>query len=579
MFKNKVVSDNTMIQYYSNLLKKNNDLLETGNIKCNKKDINFYEKNKEFQSVIKNKTNTVVEYKGNKKSRSFCKKKNVFIKKNVSLIKTDEFCGNEENIKDYCPGGYHPCYVGETLNNKQYTLIKKIGWGHFSTVWLAKDSLKNTYIALKVVRSATSYAKTASNEISLLKKMNKNTNHVGYQHVVNLIEFFFHNGPNGHHTVMVFDYLGENLLSLITRFKVKGIPLFFVKKIAKQLLLGLDYLHTQCGIIHTDLKPENVLIDFSKTLTKKNNISMTNEKILEILKEHIMTKKNNFFSESSINKSTRSFQNYNSLNLSDIDINNMFHHDKKGLFLSPRKTSNQLVKKMEVFINFENSMNNNSNTVNQDSNSDSNFLNNLINLYLQYQSNESINTFNFDDSICDLFFLINNIDNFSVKIADLGNSCLIDNVMNYDIQTRQYRAPEVILGLKWNASVDIWSFACLIFELLTTDYLFNPKSGKNYTDDDDHIAQIIELLGFFPKSLIINGQYSKNIFDSNGNLLRIQNLRYWSLKDVLIEKYMFVKSKASAITDFLYPLLSIHPDLRLDAKSQLNHEWFLFNNN
>jgi serine/threonine-protein kinase SRPK3 len=51
------------------------------------------------------------------------------------------------------------------------------------------------------------------------------------------------------------------LLGLIKRWNHRGIPMPLVKQITKQILLGLDYLHRECGIIHTDLKPENVLIE------------------------------------------------------------------------------------------------------------------------------------------------------------------------------------------------------------------------------------------------------------------------------------------------------------------------------
>ena len=65
----------------------------------------------------------------------------------------------------------------------------------------------------------------------------------------------------GVHVCMVFEVLGENLLGLIKRWNHRGIPMPLVKQITKQVLLGLDYLHRECGIIHTDLKPENVLIE------------------------------------------------------------------------------------------------------------------------------------------------------------------------------------------------------------------------------------------------------------------------------------------------------------------------------
>jgi serine/threonine-protein kinase SRPK3 len=59
---------------------------------------------------------------------------------------------------------------------------------------------------------------------------------------------------------MTFEVLGESLLSLMKRYNYKGIPQHIVKRIAKQVLEGLDYLHRECGIVHTDLKPENVLV-------------------------------------------------------------------------------------------------------------------------------------------------------------------------------------------------------------------------------------------------------------------------------------------------------------------------------
>lgn len=62
------------------------------------------------------------------------------------------------------------------------------------------------------------------------------------------------------HVCMVFEVLGENLLGLIKRYQNRGVPEHIVRQIAKQVLLGLDYIHRCCGIIHTDLKPENVLI-------------------------------------------------------------------------------------------------------------------------------------------------------------------------------------------------------------------------------------------------------------------------------------------------------------------------------
>lgn len=61
----------------------------------------------------------------------------------------EEHDSEDEGIEDYKIGGYHPVHVGEVLQNR-YVTIQKLGWGHFSTVWLSKDFKYNTYVAIKI---------------------------------------------------------------------------------------------------------------------------------------------------------------------------------------------------------------------------------------------------------------------------------------------------------------------------------------------------------------------------------------------------------------------------------------------
>jgi len=56
-----------------------------------------------------------------------------------------------------------------------------------------------------------------------------------------------------------------------------------------------------------------------------------------------------------------------------------------------------------------------------------------------------------------------------------------------------------------------------IFELITGgDYLFDPASGSRYSKDDDHVAQIIELMGDIPKAIAFSGKYSSEFFNRKG---------------------------------------------------------------
>lgn len=109
----------------------------------------------------------------------------------------------------------------------------------------------------------------------------------------------------------------------------------------------------------------------------------------------------------------------------------------------------------------------------------------------------------------------------SIKIADLGNATPIHKHYTEDIQTRQYRSPEAITGRSdWGTTADVWSLACVVFELLTAEYLFDPQSQRElFGKDDDHCAQIMELLGSWPENVLWGGRYSRDIFDSNGESL------------------------------------------------------------
>ena len=78
--------------------------------------------------------------------------------------------------------------------------------------------------------------------------------------MIQLLNCFLHKTFYGEHFCMVFEILGVNLLEVIKRYDYKGVDLDIVKIITKQILIGLDFLGRECGIIHTDLKPENVIL-------------------------------------------------------------------------------------------------------------------------------------------------------------------------------------------------------------------------------------------------------------------------------------------------------------------------------
>ena len=160
-----------------------------------------------------------------------------------------------------------------------------------------------------------------------------------------------------------------------------------------------------------------------------------------------------------------------------------------------------------------------------------------------------------------------------VKIVDLGNSCWRDEHFSEDIQTRQYRCPEVILANGYDTPSDMWSFACVLFELYTGDVLFDPKADDSgsYSRDEDHIAQTQELLGVMPRHVSRKSKIGRSFFNRKGDMIRIKDLKFWKLKDVLVEKYRKDKNEAKVFADFLEKCMAFNPDHRATAKQCLDH--------
>lgn len=162
------------------------------------------------------------------------------------------------------------------------------------------------------------------------------------------------------------------------------------------------------------------------------------------------------------------------------------------------------------------------------------------------------------------------------QVADLlthWHRSWVDLHFTNDIQTRQYRSPEAILGTRWGPPVDMWSAAAMFFELLTGDYLFDPAAGSRYNKDDDHIAQIIELMGAFPRAIALGGKYSSEIFTRKAELRHISRLKYWPMKNVLTEKYLIPEEEAESLRSFLDPMLALDPAKRGTALEMLEHDW------
>ncbi|XP_078182712.1 uncharacterized protein LOC144576268 isoform X2 [Carex rostrata] len=407
----------------------------------------------------------------------------------------------DEGSEAYRKGGYHAVRIGDQFNAGRYIAQRKLGWGNFSTVWLAYDTKFQRFVALKIQKSAAEFAQAALHEIEFLSELTKQDPE-NCKCIVHLLDHFRHAGPNGQHVCLVFEYLGDSLLRLVRYNRYKGIGLNRVRQICRDMLVGLDYLHRDLGIIHTDLKLENILL-ISTIDPSKDPVRAGFVPILEK-------------PEGNPNGSIG------------------------GVSILEKKLKERAKRAMSRISKQRPSM---------------------------AASNASS------------FRKERNLDgiNLRCKIVDFGNACWAHKQFAEIIQTRQYRAPEVVIGLGYSFPADMWSFACIAYELATGDMLFTPKEGNGFSEDEDHLALMMELLGKMPKKIAIAGLRSKDYFDRHGDLKRIRRLKYWPLDKILTEKYKFKKTDAQEFSDFLCTLLDFDPLKRPTAAQCLSHPWLKTN--
>ncbi|KAL9229713.1 hypothetical protein vseg_005150 [Gypsophila vaccaria] len=403
----------------------------------------------------------------------------------------------EEEFESYRKGGYHAVRIGDSFNGGRYIAQRKLGWGQFSTVWLAFDTQSTDFVALKIQKSAPQFAQAALHEIEILSAI-ADGDASNSKFVVRLIDHFKHAGPNGQHLCMVLEFLGDSLLRLIRYNRHNALDLNIVREICKCVLTGLDYLHRELNIIHTDLKPENILL-VSPIDPSKDPVKSGLTPILE------RPEGGNLISGISMNLIEKKLKRRAKRAVARIS-------EKRGSMAGGTGQNQKPQRSLDGI-------------------------------------------------------------NMTCKVVDFGNACWADQQFMEEIQTRQYRAPEVILRSGYSFSADMWSFACTAFELATGDMLFAPKGGQGFSEDEDHLALMQELIGKMPKKIANGGARSKDFFDRYGDLKRIRRLKYWSLDRLLVERYKFPETEAQEFADFLRPILDFAPEKRPIAQQCLQHSW------
>ena len=344
--------------------------------------------------------------------------------------------------------------------NHRYEIVSLIGRGTFALVWFAFDHLKLQNVAIKILRHIEEdpdETEKIAEEIVLNEYLSTCEPQLKQcDYITHFLESFYYQ----EHCCLVFELVSQNILTFLNYFddQFVKIPLKLIKKIACDTLKGLMFMHEH-GVIHTDLKPENVFAE-------------------------------------------------------------------RPIF--PYSVFNEMDQR-SVFNCFE----------------------------------DDPSTINF-------------------KLGDFGNSCFIDDNRTILIQTRQYRAPEVLLGMTFDASADIWSFGCMVYELLTGYFLFAPnitedgeieETKENMTEIDSmHLSMIEGIIGPIPQKWAKKGKLYNALYVKEGVLRWVSKQDLMPIAQLMMSKGIEEK-EAKEATNFLIPMLAIIPSQRPTARELLDSPW------
>ncbi|PWY96163.1 serine protein kinase [Aspergillus sclerotioniger CBS 115572] len=179
-----------------------------------------------------------------------------------------------EPLDRYRRGGYHPIILGCVLGNGRYKILHKLGWGGYSTVWVARDQKEETYVAVKICISEEANDSNLR-DLDILNKVT--SKQPSTPHVMRILDHFDLDGPNGAHHCLVLELLGPSVPDVIeSRFRDGRLPGALAKAVTKQALLGLDFLHDQ-EIAHGDLHTRNLAFDIAPM------DNLTEDEVIKIL--------------------------------------------------------------------------------------------------------------------------------------------------------------------------------------------------------------------------------------------------------------------------------------------------------
>ena len=166
-----------------------------------------------------------------------------------------------------------------------------------------------------------------------------------------------------------------------------------------------------------------------------------------------------------------------------------------------------------------------------------------------------------------------------VKISDFGNAFSRvlaksdPNTFKYTHPTRHYISPEILIGGPVWKETDMWSFGCILYELLTGDIMFNPYRDNNMGVNCMHLGMMIKVFGEFPSELLASGHYTSRYFV--GTKYKFQYLMTNINLHRLLAYFDLPNDELSNIVEFLGPIFELDPKKRITPHDCLKAKWLV----
>lgn len=428
-------------------------------------------------------------------------------------------------------------FIANGTSGNRFLLIKRLGSGSYSSVWLtyrinnfkSNKSIKNFY-AIKIHNT--------TDELAGKKELLVNSHFKKLQTpnvMLPMDEFVMvrrYKDEELRHICIVMDLMACSTYDLIKKGSYKkGYPVEFVRKVTYDTLVALSDIH-KMNLIHSDVKPENILLD---------GVSNTDKELMEkVLRKESILSLMKFIKKTEPNINTSDEETDS--DETDFDSDSSDETDDSGSIVTE-------------------------DSYGADSRSG------LVDSEDESEDSHNIEDIMFGGLEVDKKY----IDNPHVCLTDMGTCVSPDSDKRKKyIQTKYYRSPEILLRLGYDQKSDMWALGCTIYELLTGEILFNPDN-QDFQRKKYQLELMTRKLGTIPKEMIEKSHHKEVYFTDNCHLKGVKKISTDKTFHVLFNT-VNDKTKnpklANQFLDIVFQLLRYDSNSRPNADQALAHPLF-----